>query len=163
MDPILAILGKNGLGLRDIKIFYRCILNSSAQDTEIMSLKIVSNFNSKLKLKIRVQVRNIEHERIMSILQGVYDLKSYGRRGEGGGHGCITIDINLSIVFADIVNFATNNYFQFRPSPLDEILAHACSEQDFQSNQREMYDLYPFFEQYKQKTSQGRIFETKTK
>ena len=85
MDPILAILGKNGLGLRDIKIFYRCTLNSSAQDTEIMSLKMVSNFNSKLKLKIRVQVRNIEHERIMSILQGVYDLKSYGRRGEKVG------------------------------------------------------------------------------
>ena len=41
--------------------------------------------------------------------------KSYGRkgagRGGGGGHECIAIAIILPILFAVIVNFASNNYF----------------------------------------------------
>ena len=46
-------------------------------------------------------------------------MKSYSTKGEGGGggrrrrvggHGCIAIAINLRIVFAEIINFAINNY-----------------------------------------------------
>ena len=41
-----------------------------------------------------------------------------GGVGGGGGNGCIAIAINLMIVFADIINFAPNNYFQtFAPPP----------------------------------------------
>ena len=41
-----------------------------------------------------------------------------------GVHGCIAVAINLTIVFAEIVKFASNNYFHtFVPPPLDEILA----------------------------------------
>ena len=47
----------------------------------------------------------------MSILHRVYDLKSY-RRGWGGtGAWLHAIAMNLTIVFAEIVNFAPNNYF----------------------------------------------------
>ena len=77
---------------------------------------------------IQPQVRNTEYERIMSILRGVYDLKSYHRRGEGVGrkgvHGCIAIAINLTIVFAEIVNFAPNNYFHTFVPPLTNSWLH---------------------------------------
>ena len=71
-------------------------------------------------LEIQPQVRNTEHKRIMSILRGVYDIKSYHRRGRV--HGCIAIAMNLTIVFAKIVNFAPNNYFHTFAPPHDKIL-----------------------------------------
>ena len=54
----------------------------------------------------------------MFILQRVYDLKSNRRKGGEGGRkgrrkgvlGCIATAINLPVVFAEIVNFAPNNY-----------------------------------------------------
>ena len=39
----------------------------------------------ELKLEMQPQVRNTEHERLKFILQGDYDLKSYGKRWGGGG------------------------------------------------------------------------------
>ena len=56
---------------------------------------------------IQPQVRNTKHERIRSLLQRVYDLKTSGRRE--GGHGFIAVAINLPIVLVDIVNFASDN------------------------------------------------------
>ena len=73
----------------------------------------------------------------MSILGAVYDLKSYHKKGGGGEgvHGCIAIAINLAIIFAGIVNFASNNYFHTfappLPIPLDEILATPLERKGF--------------------------------
>ena len=61
------------------------------------------------------QVKNTQQEKITSIRQGVYDLRSYDKRAEGR-HDCIVI--NLAIIFAENVNFATNNHFHtFAPTP----------------------------------------------
>ena len=43
-------------------------------------------------------------------------------------HGCIAIAINLTVVFAEIVNFTSINYFHtLAPPPLDAILATPLS------------------------------------
>ena len=73
--------------LRNIKIFIDVTLNSPAQiDTFRYYNHVSSPYepNSSSKLKIEI-----------------------GRRA----YGCIAIAINLTIVFAKIVNFASNNHF----------------------------------------------------
>ena len=132
IDSILAALSKSGICLCDCVIAWVCdcvilgkkkfidaALNSPAQvDTfrywNHISSPHKSNFISKLKLDIQLQVRNTEHEMIISILRGFYELKSYHRRRGGGRggegiHGYISIVINLTIIFAEIINVAPNN------------------------------------------------------
>ena len=76
----------------DIKIFIDTTLNSLAQlDSSRYYNYFSSPYKSKLsfqrKLDIHPQDINTEHARTMSILRGIYDLKSYHRRGEGGREG----------------------------------------------------------------------------
>ena len=75
--------------MRDIKIkyFYRYNIEfpCSGICSKIMSL-IDPILAPNLSYSIQPLVSNTEHERIMSIFQGVYDLKSY-YKGKGGGGG----------------------------------------------------------------------------
>ena len=58
---------------------------------------------------VQPEVGNTEHERMTSLLLGVYDLMSYGRWEGGGGHGCMAIAIHFPILFAENVNFSIKN------------------------------------------------------
>ena len=94
--------------MRDIKICIDTTLNSPAQ---------VDTFDTKIMSQALIDPIFIPNSNSFPYFKE-YDLKSYHRRGGEGVHDCIAIAINLTIVFADIVNFAPNNYFHTFAPPL---------------------------------------------